>query len=142
MSSVLTFPPFPPLYQYFSHEAAHEQRVGSWSMEVGEEANSGAAGGSSRKEEYERAVLDDRRYFIAAFFPQQLAWLWKRRKGDGTKEKVDLATDYAPWYALGNVYIGSESYPSSLIFLHKTQLPLSLLRSTYLKALLHSSSQA
>jgi hypothetical protein len=26
-------------------------------MEVGEEANSGAAGGSSRKEEYERVVL-------------------------------------------------------------------------------------
>jgi len=66
-------------------------------MEVGEEANSGAVGGSSRKEEYGRVVLGDRRYFIAAFFPQQLAWLWKRRKGDGMKEKVDLVTDCAPW---------------------------------------------
>ena len=58
-------------------------------MEVGEEANSGAAGGSSKREEYERVALRDRRYFIAAFSPQQimqLVWLWKLWKEDGTKK--------------------------------------------------------
>ncbi|KAF2102799.1 hypothetical protein NA57DRAFT_71785 [Rhizodiscina lignyota] len=49
--------------------------------------------------------------FIGAFFfPQQifqLAWLWKLWKGDMPKEDLDEMVDYAPFYILGNVCIGT-----------------------------------
>ena len=103
-------------------------------MEVGEEANS-EVGGSSRKEEYERVVLTRSRMLHRGLLPaaDHAASVAMEAVERGWNEEVDLMTDYAPWYALGNVCIGSESYPSSLIFLHNTQLPLPLLRSTYLR---------
>ncbi|KAI9711736.1 MAG: hypothetical protein M1820_001880 [Bogoriella megaspora] len=55
-------------------------------------------------------------YFIGAFFfPQQLfqlAWLWRLWKSDPKKsakdrEEADTIRDFVPWYALGNVCIGT-----------------------------------
>ncbi|TID18291.1 hypothetical protein E2P81_ATG06223 [Venturia nashicola] len=44
------------------------------------------------------------------FFPQQfiqLAWLWKLWGARGTGKEVQEMVDYAPYYALGNVCIGT-----------------------------------
>ncbi len=58
-------------------------------------------------------------FFIGAFFfPQQiiqLAWLYRLWKLDPKKSEVerkelDQMVDYVPYYALGNVCIGSKSY--------------------------------
>lgn len=66
-------------------------------------------------------------YLIGAFFfPQQLfqlAWLyrlWKLdpRKGGKEEEEARMITDYVPWYALGNVCIGSMSDHLLFCFFH------------------------
>ena len=57
------------------------------------------------------AAFSPNPYFIGGFFfPQQIAqlfWLWKLWQADGTREELAEMTDYAPFYALGNVCIGT-----------------------------------
>ena len=58
-------------------------------------------------------------WFIAGFFfPQQLfqvAWLWRLWRLDATDTKqrreLQVMSDYAPYYALGNVCIGGRPLP-------------------------------
>lgn len=60
------------------------------------------------------AAFSPRPEFIGGFFfPQQifqLVWLYKLWKGPAscTKDELDQMVDYTPFYALGNVCIGSE----------------------------------
>jgi hypothetical protein len=57
------------------------------------------------------AAFSPQPYFIGSFFfPQQiiqLIWLYKLWHADGSEEEVNEMTNYAPFYALGNVCIGT-----------------------------------
>jgi len=57
------------------------------------------------------AAFSPNPYFIGAFFfPQQivqLVWLWRLWSAKGTDKEVGEMVDYAPFYVLGNVCIGT-----------------------------------
>jgi len=90
------------------------------------------------------AAFSPQPLFIGGFFfPQQfiqLAWLWKLCRGNGTKEEIQEMVDYAPYYALGNICIGtwmffwnSDNLKTSNIFVIINTLSQLFYLSTQLK---------